>query len=85
MNAGSRRGAIREWRWAIVDTTLDALLEVVRKILELIRFHFKDDRLAVSDIEEQYAKLDALIAQRKGRPDDEPATGPMGVGDWIGP
>ncbi len=56
----------------MVDITLDVLLEAVRKILGLIRFHFKDDRLAVGDIEEQLAKLDALIAQRRGRPDDQP-------------
>ncbi len=55
----------------MTDTTLDALLEAVRFLLG------QCDTLAGQDEFDRWdaisEKLDALIAQRKGRPDDQPA------------
>ncbi len=56
----------------MTDTTLDTLLEAVRflvLITPLDRVQY-EDRPTLEAIEE---KLDALIKQRKGRPDDQPA------------
>lgn len=64
----------------MVDATLDVLLEAVRHLQEMVRAvivspYFDNERNAkeIGDLDKKIEKLDALIAQRKGRSDDQPA------------
>ncbi len=56
----------------MTDLTLDALLEAVREIGTCVLGYDMDadDEQRIVDVID---KLDALIAQRRGRPDDQPA------------
>ena len=54
----------------MIDMTVDVLLEAVRFLLD-----FVDEKIEFEDAEfnRVWDKVDALIAQRTGRPDDQPA------------
>ena len=65
----------------MTDTSLDVLLDAVRLLIVVTRFHFKDDLSAADHLDKQYLKVDALIKQRTGRPDDQPAA-PKQVADY---
>jgi len=61
----------------MVDTTLDALLEAVRTLTGLVDDSlsvqgFKSNGATRQDVKDLKNKLDALIKQRKGGPNDAP-------------
>ncbi len=57
----------------MTDVTLDTLLEAVRFLVSIHSWMADEDKEFSSEFQEIRDKLDALIAQRHGRLDDQPA------------